>query len=166
MLYYNININKFLYENIGNSILMPYSCNTTIMKGEFGMDKKEIWKHAGTKLRELRKSTGKSIFKVGREIGVSGSYISQVERGSCAASDAVLVAMANLYGVDKKELFDLYIRIENEEANRLVANPALRKVFTQVSADKKLSQDEKDEIVKELQRIADKYLNDKETDDV
>lgn len=136
------------------------------MKGGFGVDKKKLWKEAGAKLRDMRKATGQSVFKVGRAIGVSGSYISQVERGLCAASDAVLVALAALYGVDKKELFDLYIRIENEEANRLVANPALRKVFTQVSVDKKLSQAEKDEIVKELQRITNKYFNDKENDNV
>lgn len=121
------------------------------------MDKKELWREAGAKLRDIRKATGQSVFKVGRAIGVSGSYISQVERGSCAASDAVLVALSDLYGVDKKTLFDLYKRIEDEEANRLMNNPIFRKVFTQVTTDKKLSQSEKDEIAKELERIAQKY---------
>ena len=128
----------------------------------FGVDKKELWKEAGAKLRELRKATGQSVFKVGRAIGVSGSYISQVERGSCAASDAVLIALSELYGVDKHSLFDLYKRIEDEEANRLMDNPMFRKVFTQVTTDKKLSQDEKDEIAKELERIAKKYARDDE----
>ena len=126
------------------------------------MDKKELWKEAGAKLREIRKATGQSVFKVGRAIGVSGSYISQVERGSCAASDAVLVALSELYGVDKQSLFDLYKRIEDEEANRLMDNPMFRKVFTQVTSDKKLSQDEKDEIAKELERIALKYSREDE----
>ena len=126
------------------------------------MDKKELWKEAGAKLREIRKATGQSVFKVGRAIGVSGSYISQVERGSCAASDAVLVALSELYGVDKQALFDLYKRIEDEEANRLMDNPMFRKVFTQVTTDKKLSQSEKDEIAKELERIALKYSREDE----
>lgn len=126
------------------------------------MDKKELWKEAGAKLREIRKATGQSVFKVGRAIGVSGSYISQVERGSCAASDAVLVALSELYGVDKQTLFDLYKRIEDEEATRLMDNPMFRKVFTQVTSDKKLSQDEKDEIAKELERIALKYSREDE----
>lgn len=121
------------------------------------MDKKELWREAGAKLRDIRKATGQSVFKVGRAIGVSGSYISQVERGSCAASDAVLVALSDLYGVDKQTLFDLYKRIEDEEANRLMNNPMFRKVFTQVSTDKKLSQEEKNEIAKELERLALKY---------
>lgn len=127
------------------------------IKGVFDVDKKELWKEAGTKLREIRKATGQSVFKVGRAIGVSGSYISQVERGSCAASDAVLVALSDLYGVDKQTLFDLYKRIEDGEANRLMNNPMFRKVFTQITTDKKLSQSEKDEIAKELERIAQKY---------
>lgn len=126
------------------------------------MDKKELWKEAGAKLRELRKATGQSVFKVGRAIGVSGSYISQVERGSCAVSDAVLIALSELYGVDKQSLFDLYKRIEDEEANRLMDNPMFRKVFTQVTTDRKLSKDEKDEIAKELERIAKKYAREDE----
>ena len=126
------------------------------------MDKKDLWKEAGAKLREIRNSTGQSVFKVGRAIGVSGSYISQVERGSCAASDAVLIALSDLYGVDKQSLFDLYKRIEEEEANRLMDNPMFRKVFTQVTADKKLSQSEKDEIARELERIAKKYAKEDE----
>lgn len=126
------------------------------------MDKKELWKEAGAKLREMRKATGQSVFKVGRAIGVSGSYISQIERGSCAASDAVLVALSELYGVDKQTLFDLYKRIEDEEVTRLMDNPMFRKVFTQVTADKKLSQSEKDEIAKELERIALKYSREDE----
>ena len=121
------------------------------------MDKKELWREAGAKLRDIRKAKGQSVFKVGRAIGVSGSYISQVERGLCAASDAVLVALSDLYGVNKKTLFDLYKRIEDEEANRLMNNPMFRKVFTQISTDKKLSQEEKNEIAKELERLALKY---------
>lgn len=121
-----------------------------------------MWVQSGAKLKEIRKGTGLSVFKVGRAIGVSGSYVSQFERGSCAPSDAALIALADLYGVDKQHLFDLYNRIGNEEATRLVSNPELRKVFTQVSADKKLSQTEKDELAIELQRIANKYLNDED----
>ena len=114
---------------------------------------------AGEKLKQFRQKIGKSVFKVGREIGVSGSYISQVENGKRPASDAVLLALADVYGVDKQELFNLYNRIENEEAARLVSNPALRRVFTQISTDKRLTQEEKDEIALHLQRIADEMLN-------
>lgn len=130
------------------------------------MDKKEMWVQSGSKLKELRKATGMSVFKVGRAIGVSGSYVSQFERGVCAPSDAALIALANLYGVDKQTLFDLYKRIEDEEANRLMDNPMFRKVFTQITSDKKLSQNDKDEIVKELERIAQKYSREDENSEL
>ena len=52
---------------------------------------------AGKKLQEYRKQTGLSIFKVGRQIGVSGSYISQVENGKRPASDAMLIATGHPY---------------------------------------------------------------------
>lgn len=130
------------------------------------MDKKEMWIQSGSKLKELRKATGMSVFKVGRAIGVSGSYVSQFERGVCAPSDAALISLAELYGVDKQTLFDLYKRIEDEEANRLMDNPMFRKVFTQVTSDNKLSQEEKNEITKELERIAQKYSREDETNEL
>lgn len=123
------------------------------------MDKNELYKVAGAKLRELRKATSNSIFKVGRLIGVSGNYISQIERGDRPASDAVLVALAELYSVDKKELFNLYGRIENEEVDMLMKNPELRKTLTEMTSNKHLSKEDMDEMVREFQQIAEKYFN-------
>lgn len=66
------------------------------------MDKNEQKKITGAKLRELRKATKLSVFKVGHAINMSGNYISQIESRKRPASDATLVALADLYGVDKK----------------------------------------------------------------
>lgn len=122
------------------------------------MDKDELRKQAGEKLKEMRKATGLSIFKVGRAIGVTGGYISQVERGLCSVTDAVLSSLADLYQVERSEVFALYRRVENKEIDALLDNPALRKTFTQITTSEKLSPDEVDEMAKELQRVADKYL--------
>lgn len=74
----------------------------------------EQTKEAGAKLRELRKATKLSIFKVGRAIGISGNYISQIELGERPASDAALSALAELYNVDKKEILWVYGKLPNE----------------------------------------------------
>lgn len=137
---------------------MPHA-NTIKDKGGFDVDKKEQWEKAGNELRKIRKATGLSVFKVGRAIGVSGSYISQFERGSCAPSDATLIALADLYDVDKQTLFNLYKRIEKEEALALMENPELRKTFTEITSNKNLSNEDIDEITKEFQAIAQKYFN-------
>lgn len=123
------------------------------------MNKPELHKFAGDRLRELRKKTGLSIFKVGRAIGVSGNYISQIERGERPASDAALIALAPLYHVDKEKLFALYNRLESQDVLSIMNNPELRKTFTEITSNPHLSPEELDEINKEIQEIAQKYFN-------
>lgn len=129
------------------------------MKGDLDVDKNELYKVAGIKLRELRKALGISVFKVGKAIGVSGNYISQIERGDRPASDAVLIGLSELYSVDKKELFDLYKKIESNEMSSFIDHPELRKTFTEITANKNLTQEDLDGINKEFQEIARKYFN-------
>ena len=123
------------------------------------MDKNELYKVAGAKLRELRKATGNSIFKVGRLIGVSGNYISQIERGDRPASDAVLVAMAELYSVDQKDLFSLYRKLPSEEVNRIMQMPELRNLFVEVTSKSGLTDEDKREMLEEFKIIAKKYYD-------
>lgn len=106
------------------------------------MNENEKYTKAGAKLRELRKITGKSIFKVGRAIGVSGSYISQIENGKRPASDGVLIALAELYGVDKNEVFGYYGKMTDDAIDKIMQVPELRRLFTQITSNKKLSQEE------------------------
>ncbi len=115
---------------------------------------------AGKKLQEYRKQTGLSIFKVGRHIGVSGSYISQVENGKRPASDAMLMAMADLYGVDKKELFDLYKKMPNDEVATIMQHPELRQLFLDVTTDKKFDAQKLSSIIQEFRKMAEEYDED------
>lgn len=116
---------------------------------------------AGKKLQEYRKQTGLSIFKVGRQIGVSGSYISQVENGKRPASEAMLVAMADLYGVDKKELFNLYNKMPNDEINTIMQHPELRQLFLDVTNDKRFDAQKLSHVIEEFRKMAEEY-NDEE----
>lgn len=128
-----------------------------------GVDVRQIKEEnviAGKKLKEYRKQTGLSIFKVGRQIAVSGSYVSQVENGKRPASDAMLVAMAELYGVDKKELFDLYKKMPNDEITTIMQHPELRQLFLDVTNDKKFNPEKLSKIIEEFKLMANHY-NDK-----
>lgn len=123
------------------------------------MDKNEQKKEAGAKLRELRKATGLSVFKVGRAINMSGNYISQIERGERPASDAALVALADLYGVDQKDLFALYGKLPNDEINMIMQMPELRHLFTEVTSKKGVTDEARKEMLEEFKAIAQKYYN-------
>lgn len=123
------------------------------------MDKNEQKKIAGAKLRELRKATKLSVFKVGRAINMSGNYISQIERGERPASDAALVALADLYGVDQKELFALYGKLPSDEINMIMQMPELRHLFTEVTSKKGVTDEDRKEMLEEFKAIAQKYYN-------
>lgn len=122
------------------------------------MDKNEQKKEAGAKLRELRKATGLSVFKVGRAINMSGNYISQIERGERPASDAALIALADLYGVDKQSLFNLYGKIHNEEIDILMQYPQLRKTIIEATSNPKASKEDIEQLIAEFQLIVNNHF--------
>lgn len=132
---------------------------TLTLKGGADLDKQELREIAGAKLQEIRKGTGLSIFKVGRAIGVSGGYISQIERGVRPPSDAVLIRLAELYSVEQKELFGLYEKLPDNEVNMIMQMPELRNLFTELTSKKGITDEDRKEMLEEFKVIAKKYYN-------
>lgn len=133
--------------------------STLTFKGGADLDKQELREIAGAKLQEIRKGTGLSIFKVGRAIGVSGGYISQIERGVRPPSDAVLIRLAELYSVEQKELFGLYEKLPDDEVNMIMQMPELRNLFTELTSKKGITDEDRKEMLEEFKVIAKKYYN-------
>lgn len=68
-------------------------------------------------------------------------------------SDAALIALSDLYGVDKQKLFDLYGKIHNEEMDVLMQYPQLRKTIIELTSDPKVTKEDVDEVLAEFQLI-------------
>lgn len=134
---------------------MPILSISEVLK----MNEDEKYVKAGARLRELRKKTGQSIFAVGRSIGVSGSYISQIENGKRPASDSVLVALAELYGVDKNELFGYYGRMTDDAIEKIMDIPALRRLFTKITSKGNLSPEELEAYISDFKEAAQELCN-------
>lgn len=124
------------------------------------MEKKYI--NAGEKLRELRKKTKMSIFKVAKQVHISGNYMSLLERGINNPSDEVLFNLAEFYNIDPSELFKLYDRVMPPTNEQLKKMPSLRKIITEISIDPKLTAEEKEEISNQIYEIANKLVNKEE----
>lgn len=112
------------------------------------------WKQAGEKLKEIRKKTSLSVFKVAKKTHISGSYLSMLERGINCPSDTVLFNMAEFYQVNPADLFKLYDRVIPPTNEQLNAVPSLKKIITQISIDPKLSATEKEAFAEQLYKIA------------
>ena len=118
------------------------------------------WVKAGAVLRELRKATGLSVHKVGRQIGVSGGYIAKIERGENNPSDAVLESLAELYGKDGEELFNLYNKVESDEIKLFAQlHPEIRKTVTALSTDRDITDEEALKIAERFKEITKDILN-------
>ncbi len=112
------------------------------------------WKDAGTKLREIRKKTNLSVYKVAKRTHITGNYLATLERGLNAPSDIVLFNLAEFYEVEPSELFKLYGRVVPPTDEQSSFMPSLRKIMTEISIDPRLSSDEKEEFAKQVYKIA------------
>jgi DNA-binding XRE family transcriptional regulator/quercetin dioxygenase-like cupin family protein len=74
----------------------------------------------GARLRDVRLQSGMSLREVARRLGVSPSFISQMENGKSQPSVATLYSMAELLGVSIDELFQ---RSAPEPAAAAVVDP-------------------------------------------
>ena len=116
-------------------------------------------KTAGETLKEIRKKTKLSVFKVAKKVHISGNYLSMLERGINAPSDTVLLNLAEFYEVDPSELFKLYDKIVPPRNELLTAIPSLKKIITEISVDAKLTHEEKEEFAKQVYQIANNLIN-------
>ena len=116
-------------------------------------------KNAGEKLRQLRKESKLSVFKVAKQIHISGNYLSLLERGLNSPSDAVLFNLADFYGVEPAGLFKLYDRVVPPNNEQLTAIPSLKKIMTEISIDPRLTPEEKEEFAQRVYNIANDLID-------
>ena len=64
----------------------------------------------------------------------------------------MLVAMVDLYGMDKKELFNLYNKMPNDEINIIMQHPELRQLFLDVTNDKRFDAQELSHVIEEFRK--------------
>lgn len=119
---------------------------------------KAEWAEAGEKLKELRKETKLSIFKVAKKVHISGNYLSLLERGINSPSDVIIFNLAEFYNVKPEVIFRWYNRILPPSDKQLESMPSLKRIMTELSIDPRLSDDEKDEISKRIYEIANDVL--------
>ncbi|CAI3202453.1 helix-turn-helix domain-containing protein [Clostridium neonatale] len=115
-------------------------------------------KEVGEKLKELRKDTKLSIYKVAKKVHISGNYLSLLERGINAPSDVIIFNLAEFYNINPEVIFKWYNRILLPSDKQLESMPSLKKIMTELSIDPRLSDDEKNEISKCIYQIANDVL--------
>lgn len=107
-------------------------------------------KETGMYLRELRKKTGESIFKVSKQLGFSGNYLSLIERGKQIPSRSVLKTLANYYDISFIQLLDAYDKLDLEETKLYLDLPILREVLLRLTRIENISHEQKEKVLKNI----------------
>jgi len=106
----------------------------------------------GEYLTKLRTEQEQSLSFVGKKIGVSSNYLSEIERGLKTPSDEVLRELAKYYDIPEHEIFDKIGRVPLQAREELEENEMLQRTLVQIRK-KNLSEDKKQKLYEEVYRI-------------
>lgn len=111
---------------------------------------------AGTYLRQLRAQADLSLAKLGKELGVSAFYLSEVERGLKAMSDHFIRDISDFYNINESELFNILGRVPLLAREQLYEDNNLQKLLVEIKRNKKFTDEQRQEF---FHRVYELYKN-------
>ena len=112
----------------------------------------------GDYLLELRESKGLSLAQLGDKVGVSSNHLSEIERARKQPSDSLIRALAKFYEKDEDEFFSRLGRVPALATEYLEHSEWLQKTLSELSNNRRISDEERDELESELYAVYKKFL--------
>lgn len=113
----------------------------------------------GKFLRGIRTEKGLTLEKISETLNVSSTFISDVERGKKSPSDQLIRGIANVYEVNEDELFTMYGKVPLVSRDELSRSKTIQNTLGEIARNKKLTDENKEEIYNELHRIYKKMID-------
>ncbi|MBC9786580.1 helix-turn-helix domain-containing protein [Heliobacterium chlorum] len=114
----------------------------------------------GEYLRGLREKHELTLTELGKKVGVSAAYLSELERGFKTPSDKLIMELAVLYEIDIEDLFNRFGKISATATTVLEKNPGIQKTLATISRDPRLSEEEKQDLYDEFFNVYLSYKQD------
>ncbi|BAF60343.1 predicted transcriptional regulator [Pelotomaculum thermopropionicum SI] len=114
---------------------------------------------AGEYLLQLRSKKGVSLAQLGEKVGVSANYLSEIERGLKVPSDLLIRELAGYYGTDENIIFKKYGKTPLAAIEEVNDNPTLQKTLTEIRRNKKLTDDQKQELYDKVYELYQEFIN-------
>lgn len=112
----------------------------------------------GEYIKEVRTEKNISVREAGDRLGVSGNFISQLERGVKKASDEMVKKIAVVYELDEDILYRKLGRIPISVLEELKSNPSLQRAMSLVKT-KNISEEKKRKMEEELLKVYAEFLD-------
>lgn len=111
---------------------------------------------AGNYLRDLR---GERILgDVGADLGVSGAYLGQVERGIKVPSDLFISKLAKYYKIDEDDLFLRWGKVPILAKEFILGNETLQRTLSQMSRESRFTEEEKQDLYDDIYETFQRHL--------
>lgn len=108
---------------------------------------------AGLFLADIRAERGMTLQDVGDKIGVSATYISDIEKGRKVPSDTVIRDLAQLYEINENDLFERYGKIPLAALEMLEKYDELREVIAEIETNPKITREMAEKLVNDFIRV-------------
>lgn len=105
--------------------------------------------NTGDLLRLKRLEKKYTLEMTAKMVGVSINYISKLEKSENSnPSDEIIVNLARVLDLDEDYLFESFGKIPLSTRQMLESHPILSKSISQITSDKELSEEKKEEFLK------------------
>lgn len=101
---------------------------------------------AGQYLREIREKSKVSLSETARILGISKSYLSEIEKGIKLPSDSLVRSLALHYKIDEDDLFNRFGKTPMLATEQLSEMPGLQKILAKIRLKKNLTEDQRQTI--------------------
>ena len=112
-------------------------------------------------LKETRLATNETLTSTAKKLGISHPYLSEIEKGIKVPSDQLIRAIAKLYNIDEDDLFHRYGKVPILAREELENRPILQKTLSEIKTNKKLTDEEKDELYDKMYKLYVNYIRGK-----
>lgn len=118
----------------------------------------------GDRLFRLRMDYGISLAELGKRIGLSGNYLSEIERGQKEPSDQTIRSLAGFYGdaVEEDELFYMIGRVPLRIQEELAHSPHLKRILSEIGSNKSLTNERKEELYRKMMLLYNEFINEED----
>ncbi len=121
------------------------------MKRSFG-----IVRSIADELKRLRKSRDMNLDEVGEKVGVSGVFISNIERGKRVPSDNLIEKLAEVYDIEELDLYEGFGKVPESIINEIIHNPKLLELLYKITNNPNFPNEKKEQFYSDINELYDK----------
>ncbi|MGM9929649.1 MAG: helix-turn-helix domain-containing protein [Bacillus sp. (in: firmicutes)] len=110
-------------------------------------------KTIGNELRNMRKTKNLQVKDVAQDVGVSSTYISEIERNNKVPSNELIEKMAVVYSMEQKQLYKGFKVMPDNMLYELTSEHGLYDLLYELAENENITREEKDAFYQKVESL-------------